>query len=241
MTEIGELAKQLNDRDIAVLLKAKNDIQKKMLESPTSENIKALAAVNKSINDYQRSQAVADDVTFKNVKEVLEYLQENYNGVKQSTVYYHKKKGLLNADENGFYFLEDVQQYGDSQFAKKFANDAEADNIEQKDKAATEKLAAQAEHWVIKTKILRGEYIERAAFDRALARRAAVFKSDIENFIRTRSPEVIHICKGNDNYLPDVTDFLLDAAETWLDRYAEPDEFEIPQAVDIGRFERMDD
>ena len=52
--EIDALMKKLQSRDMAVLVNAKNEAQKKAGNYPTAENVRALAYVNKAIEDLVR-------------------------------------------------------------------------------------------------------------------------------------------------------------------------------------------
>ena len=183
-----------------------------------------------------------DDASdFKNLLEVLDYLKASQLQVSKSTLYRHREQGKIRAGADGCYAVRDVDKYARDFLRPAGAarrRDKRIDYDQQSKQAAdARKVAAQAEHWEIKTKILRGEYIERTAFERALARRAAVFKSDIENFIRTYCAEMISIVKGESIYLPDLTEFWLEQAEIWLGRYAEPEEFEIPAGADLSRLD----
>jgi hypothetical protein len=186
------------------------------------------------------NQAASDELnqTFKGILDVVKFLDAAGYKISKSTVYRHRSEGRIRPAADGSFTLAMVNKYASDFLQKKYGGGSgNVKHLEfvvnDKQTAEARKVAAQAEHWEIKTKILRGEYIERASFDRALARRAAVFKSDIENFIRTHCGEMINIVKGNSIYLPDLTEFWLEQAEKWLGRYAEPDEFEIPAQADL--------
>lgn len=180
----------------------------------------------------------------KNLLEVVEYLKGAGWKVSKSAMYRHRDQGKIGPQDDGGFLVADVERYA-RDWLKRLdgsgGRKSTVEPIEQRDKKAAEarKVKAQAEHWEIKTKILRGEYVERAAFERALARRAAVFKSDIENFIRNYAGEMIALAKGDATHTPDVIEFWLDGAEKWLARYAEDQEFELPAAVDSKRLEQV--
>ncbi len=99
---------------------------------------------------------------------------------------------------------------------------------QEKSRAEADKLKAQAEHWQIKTAVARGLYVEKDAFERELARRAAVFRSDIENFIRAQAVGIINLVAGDATKAPDLIEYMLAHAEDWLDRYAGEKEFTVP-------------
>jgi hypothetical protein len=58
-----------------------------------------------------------------------------------------------------------------------------------------------------------------------------VFKNDIENFCRSHSPEIVRLCKGDQNFISDITEYLLEQSENWLNRYSELREWRVPISV----------
>jgi alanine-alpha-ketoisovalerate/valine-pyruvate aminotransferase len=86
-----------------------------------------------------------------------------------------------------------------------------------------------------------GLYIPRAESERAHAGKASVLKSGIENAVRIRTPDSIHLGKGQDIYIPDVTEFWLKIFGELLDQYAEPIDFKVPSAADLDRIEEVDE
>ncbi len=110
---------------------------------------------------------------------------------------------------------------------------------ERKIEAEAAKIEAQARHWTLKTEIAEGKYVEKAALERELAMRAAVFKSDQENFIHAQAGEIVQLVGGDPEKIPDLIEFMLDASATFLDRYAGDGTFTLPamtqaMADDIG-------
>lgn len=180
---------------------------------------------------------------FKNLLEVVDFLNSAGWKVSKSAVYRHRSQGKIGPQPDGSFAVADVERYARDWLKRVDGSGgpSNVESVEQRDKkqAETRKVSAQAEHWEIKTKILRGEYVERVAFERGLARRAAVFKSDIENFIRNNAGEMIVLVGGDATRAPDVIEFWLDAAEKWLARYAEDKEFELPPAVDVTRLDQV--
>ena len=179
------------------------------------------------------SDAAGKDEALRNLLEVVEFLKNAGWKVSKSAVYRHRGQGKIAAQPDGRFSVADVERYARDWLKMADGSGgrlkvAPTENLVKKT-AEARKVAAQAEHWEIKTKILRNEYVERALFDRDLAQRAAVFKSDIENFIRNHSGEMISIADGDATRTPDVIDFWIDAAEKWLNEYAAGNAFEVPE------------
>ncbi len=86
------------------------------------------------------------------------------------------------------------------------------DGVDRKE-ADRRKAIAQARHWA----------------EMQLAARAMVLKSDMENFFRSRAPEIIAKCDGKQEFAPDMIEYLLTNLEAWLGRYSQPIEFNVPE------------
>ena len=102
------------------------------------------------------------------------------------------------------------------------------DGVDRKE-ADRRKAIAQARHWEVKTKILEDQFVDREWAEMQLAARAMVLKSDMENFFRSRAPEIIVKCDGKQEFAPDVIEYLLTNLEAWLGRYSQPIEFNVPE------------
>ncbi len=169
---------------------------------------------------------------FKNILEVVAYLKNEGWKISKSAVYQHRDQGKIRPQSDSGYLVKDVERYAWDWLkrADGSGRQSKVEPIGQSDKREAEarKVSAQAEHWEIKTKILSGEYVERVAFERGLARRATVFKNDIENFIRNNAGEMIALVAGDATRAPDLIEFWLDESEKWLHRYSEDREFELP-------------
>lgn len=163
---------------------------------------------------------------FKNVMQVVEFLNDNGHNVSKSSVYNHVKAGRLVKSPDGSFGLATVTRYANS-LQSGAAVPADPEALSEKQDADTRKAAAQAKHWEIKTKILENKYVEKEWAERQLAARAMVLKSDMENFFRSRAPEIVAKSDGKAEFAPDVIDYLLGHFEKMLGRYAEKIEFKV--------------
>lgn len=175
--------------------------------------------------------SAADDVRFDNILAVVDHLSGRGWKIAKSSAYNHSKEGKLRPREDGKYYLKDVEKYARA-FLRRVDQTATGmfdDLQERKLQAETDKLIAQAEHWQIKARAAAGQYVPRDLFELELAKRAAVFKNDIESFIRAQALGIIHLVGGSADKAPDLIEWMLDHAEEWLDRYAEEREFRVPE------------
>jgi len=167
----------------------------------------------------------------KSLRAVENYLKgKGWNAT--SAIYRHVKAGLIKKDGQGGYTTQAALAYAHNHLRK--LSDEDKEELPQipetpgpdrlamaKRMAEAKKLAAQARHWERKTEILEAEWVKASVLDRALAQRAAMFKGDIENFIRSHASEMCHLVDGDDLKIPDLIDFWLERSAIWLGRYAD--------------------
>ena len=179
-----------------------------------------------------------DSGVLPGVKAVVRYLTDAGWKVSKSSFYNHQRSGKVRAQDDGSFKIAAVEKYAQT-FLKREENfspaavSKELDDA-QKMRAANEarKLAAQADHWELKSKIESGQYVNKDLFDAQLAARASIFKSDMENFIRAQADELIRMVDGDPVKAPDLIDYLLENLETWIGRYSEAKHW---QPYELGR------
>ena len=168
----------------------------------------------------------------RSLRAVQHYLRtKGYNCTTQ--IYTHAKEGKLKSHTEGGYTVQAALSYAKAflerlpEEKKKNMNPLAPPIPMAPDKvtmakrvAEAKKLAAQARLYERKAQIQEGEWVKADTLEKALAQRAATFKSDIENFIRSHASEMCHIVDGNDIKIPDLIDFWLEKSEVWLGRYA---------------------
>lgn len=173
----------------------------------------------------------------QNPKKIAEYLQEAGYKVSPSTVYKHREEGRIPMQKNGSFRIEDVDRYAAMHLRRLDGNKPSEDLDKlQRDKleAETAKARAQAEHWEMKTRIERGQFIDKELFDGELAARAAIFKNDLETFFRAQAPQIISLVGGDGNKAPDLIDLCLERLEVCLGRYAQKKTWRVPKGGQLG-------
>lgn len=176
-----------------------------------------------------------DNVTFPNLLNVTNYLNEKGWRIKKSAVYLHFHKGKIRPREDGFFYIKDVEKYAKT-FLKRIETgqkmNVTLEKMQEKRLAAEiKKLEAQEKYLAIKVKAAEGFFIERDAFERELAQRAARFKNDIELFIRSEAEKIIGLAEGKAAKVPDVIEYMLDQLADWPNRYADEGDFVVPVPV----------
>jgi hypothetical protein len=178
--------------------------------------------------DDQENTVVVEKDRFRNVKEVVTYLKGTGRNVSKSTVYNHRKWKWLRAEQNGEILLSEVKKYI-KMYLDKDSDGPAASTVKttEMQEAKAEKEKAQAKHWTIKTGILEEKYIEKTLYERDLANRAMLLKSDGDNFFRSSAQEMTEIVDGDPELVPDLIAFCIKKWESFLGRYAEEREFAV--------------
>lgn len=201
-------------------------------KSPTTANLQAWKAAERELDDVlDLVEDGAEDAgggegrkkppaAFSSLAKVLRHLQRSGWKIAESTLYKHKKDGLLRPEKTGRYRLEAVEKYAETYLQRiDGGNPAEDKALDRKREADTRKAEAQAKHWELKTKIEAGLYVPREAHETELARRLKVFRSDLLTFNRSKAPRIIELVGGDPEKAPELIEFLNEAVLDALDRY----------------------
>jgi hypothetical protein len=234
LNKLLEVADQQDQVKLKILYNAVINCMRDYKDDPTSLKMKDWKTAESSLETFIDTLwrgHFDDEPTLSNALAIVEYLSGKGWKIKKSTAYQHIKEGKLRTRQDGCFNVGDVEKYA-ATFLKRLDGgkvNKELERMQQeRSQAETDKVKAQAEHWTLKTQIAKGMYVEKDAFERALAMRAAVFKSDQENFIHARAGEIVQIVAGNPEKIPDLIEFMLEAFANFLDRYAGDGSFKLP-------------
>lgn len=242
-----QILEQCNDREKVTLTVLYNSVGK-ALKQVNANNTAA------SINTWRKSEAAYTEMevklwakyfepTLPNIMAVVDHLTRAGWKVAKSTCYNHKRSGILRPEADGTFKTSAVERYAADHLTKL---DGRSDDdtgrlAEDKQRAEIRKSKAQAEHWELKTKIARGLYVPRDAFERELAARALIFKADLESFFRSQAGVIIALVGGDKEKTPDLIELLLAAGAGWMNRYAADREFVVPEGPAVDILEDIED
>lgn len=183
------------------------------------------------------SQHFQQEKTLSNTQKVAAYLIDRGWKASRQTIQRHKKEGKLRPQTDGSFRISNVEKYAAASLQRLDGSQTGKPDPLQRDKliAETRKSLAQAEHWEKKTSLLSGELVPKDLFERELAKRASVFRNDLESFARSEAAGIIHLVEGNAGKVSDLIDYMLGKTDDFLDRYAEEKEFTIPAPAVAGQ------
>lgn len=184
------------------------------------------------------------DLLYPNRLAAWEFISGQGWKISRGRFYQHGDEKKIRPTKEGKYSQKDLIKYA-RRYLRKQDGQSLSDDTEklqqEKTDAEARKLRAQAEHWEIKTKALSGQYVDKEWFERELAARASVFRSDIENFFRSEASAMISLVGGDPVKAPDLTDHMMKRVEEWLARYSEGRKFEAPLPAMEGDEENIEE
>lgn len=218
--------------DLLVLVRAVVKNLQEFQKENTAERLKnwkaSKAALNESVEQLWRKY-FPDEISFKNIQEVVSYLQQQGWKVSDSTVYNHKRDGLISPNAQGRYLQKTVDKYAAQNLERLDGGRQDLggdEDISRKIKdAELRKTEAQAEKIEHENQIRKGRYIDITIVEQDRAARAVLFKSDLRNFFRREVHNIVELCGGNPELTPPLLAFFDRQVDVIIGRYSEDREF----------------
>lgn len=238
ISKLLDVAAEQDQVKLKVLHNAVITCLKNYRAESTSTHLNDWQRAEKALEDFVDllwSQHFRDDKSLAHTLAVADYLSVQGWKAGKSTIYKHQKEGKLRPQQDGTFRIADVEKYA-AAFLKRLdgSQSGKLDQLQQ-DKliAETRKSLAQAEHWEKKTQVFTGEFVPKDFFERELAKRASIFRSDLEGFARAEAFGIIHLVEGDAGKISDLISYLLEKIDAFLDRYTEEKEFTLPAPAAI--------
>lgn len=177
---------------------------------------------------------------FNSLNAVALYLDKQGYKIKKSTIYNHKTEGKIRPNKEGKYSIDAINKYarihlplidGSAPPFAKGIDKAQQESAE----AATRERIARARHWELRADALEQKLVPRELFENELAARAAIFRTDGENFFRSNASALVNIVNGDPGRIPDLIELCLNEFDKWLARYLRKEEFK----VDVSAYEKI--
>jgi hypothetical protein len=195
------------------------------------------------LNDWQKAEGALeafvtelwgkhfqDEKSLPNILAVVDHLDAQGWKVKKSAVYNHRKEGKIRPQPDGSFRIADVERYAETYLRRKDGSESgKLDKLQQEKLVAEiEKTRAQADHWINRARASSGAFVPKEQHERDLARRAALFRSDLETFARSEAPEIVSLVFGDAGKIPELVTWLLSRFDGFLANYAEERAFIVP-------------
>jgi len=198
----------------------------------TARDVEATYGVLVRLVEEIEARVFRSDRTYENRLAALEALRREGWKVGKSKLYKDCKDGLLKVQPDGSVLESELERYIRRARLERLDNmgeDKVAENIRlRKEKAAAEREEYQARIAAVKAAAAEGQYVLRDQVEHQLGARAAVFKSDGQNWIQSHAGEMVATVDGDPTKTADLVEMMLKGLEAWLDRYSQPLEFTVP-------------
>jgi hypothetical protein len=197
--------------------------------NPSAANLKALEAAKQSLADHRAQRAAEikpEEKQLKNIREVASYLQAE--GWKISERKAYDDKHLIKRQKDGTYLVRDADEYAERFLQRLDGTDADEGLAAVKLQEEINILKEKREQLRRRNEIDAGKWIRRGRVESMLAERAAFLCADLDTFIHNFMPQLVEMCGGNTEAVPEMIAFGIEEKEKWLDRYAQPVPFMAP-------------
>lgn len=209
--DMEKLLEQSASTDIKVLLTAKENAKRAVLDDPSPANLAALERASKLVESAMQANA-----NFKDYKAVLAHAEECGRKVKKTKLFYDINAGRLKKQPDGSFKLRDVERYfaslpmaGTSDVVAEKA----AERRRRKEEADIRKSEASAKREEFDLAVKMGKFVPKEQVHLELAARAVALSAGIKTAFEARSLEIIEAMEGN----PKKSSALVDKLEAILD------------------------
>ena len=191
-------------------------------QSATVANLKDFQAAKKAYEEFKSRQAASADPenrSFKNILDVLDYLQSEGYKLGKSKLYEDQHK--IDHQKDGSMLKKDVDKYASMFLRKADGSDIEFDTTE-KFKWETEIAKQKAEQLTRRNEVESGIYVLRSDVEQQFAARASFLRNSLEGFFHSLAPRLIEKADGSMDRTPDVVEFCLAELDELFHRYSQP-------------------
>lgn len=228
MTNAPDLSTQLAasaSTDIGVLLKAKEDAKRLVMEDPSPSNLAALKSATQMLESAQNVRA-----NLKDVSAVLKYVEEAGRKLKKTKLYDDIGLGRLKKQPDGTFKLRDVDRYAATLptlgTSDKVAVDA-AQRQKRREEAEIRRIENAAAKDEFQLGVLKGRYITRETVYLELAGRAVTLASGLKTAFESSILDLISLVEGNPRKAQNLIQALEEKLDAALNEYAQVEEFEV--------------
>jgi len=203
---------------------------------PTTANLRnwqaAEAALGEFVAEIEAPRTSGRGPALKNILAVCDHLTRLGWKIRKSSAYKAMHEGKIRPQPDGSCLAADAERFAETVLRRLDGGKNDADRLEQLQQeklvAEVDKTKAQARHWAMRAETLSGAYVPRDLFERELARRAAIFRNDLETFSSAEAGGIVAVADGDTARIPDVIEHILGRVESFVARYSEERTFEVP-------------
>ncbi|MDL2268859.1 hypothetical protein LJC71_04885 [Desulfosarcina sp. OttesenSCG-928-A07] len=220
----SQLAKSAST-DIGVLLKAKEDAKRRLLEDPSQRNLSAFEKASKMLDKAKDPQ-----ISLRDANAVLEYIESVGRKLRKTKLYDDIGRGRLRRRSDGSFNPSDVDRYAATLptlgTPDKLARDAES-RMRRRENAEIRRIENAADKEQFQLDVLRKKYIDRDQVYLELASRAVTLAAGLKTAFEAAAIDIINEVKGSQKKAANLIRMVEGIIDTEMNEYATTDEFEV--------------
>lgn len=220
-----ELLEQSSKTDIKVLLTAKENAKRAVLEDPSPTNLAALERASKLVESAMNART-----NLKDYRAVLEYADECGRKLGKTKLYEDINKGLLKKQADGSFKLRDVDRYMASLKMAATGDvvaERAADRQRRKEEADIRKAEASAKREEFDLAVKMGKFVPKDQVHAELAARAVTLSTGIKTAFEAKSLDIVSCVDGNPKKASSLIECLENILDEAFNEYSRAIEFEV--------------
>lgn len=236
---IQQLEEQVQRQERDILVTTLANTLSALRADPSGAAIDAYRKAQRALAEYDARQAPPppgppqDTRSWPNRNQVHKHLTGDLGcAISRKQFYKHVAQGKLQPRDDGAYHAPDIARYA-ADFLDRSPEPErhpEADLVQQLQhrlqEATVRYREARAEAQEANNRLREGRFVERSIVEHGLAARAHRLRQDMHRFMRGEAQHIVRLVHGRDEYTPDLIAHLLDAADSWMAAYSQPDVWE---------------
>ena len=181
---------------------------------------------------FKGEQIIDDDPRLHNLTVVYKYLDAAGWKTSRASVATHNKEGAINPDEDGRYPLRRVLKYAENYLLKKDGSTVIISGSDAKAKAVAKQIEAATENTLVKTAILKKEWVSRERVEIINSAKSTLLKNSFKNLCHTRGFDIAREFGISASEHSAFATRLFEELENELNIYSEPRKFWVEVLAD---------
>lgn len=220
-----KLLEQSSSTDIQVLLAAKENAKRALLDDPSQANLAALERASRMVESAMQSK-----MNLKDWRAVLAYVDENGRKLGKTKMFEDIKKGRLKKQPDGTFRQRDVDRYmaslplagtPDTVAAKA------ADRQRRKEEADIRRAEAAAKREEFDLAVKIGKFVPREQVHLELAARAVTLAAGLKTSFEARNLDLVAAVDGNPKKSAALLELLEASLDEAMNEYSREMEFQV--------------
>ena len=227
-----KLLEQSSSTDIQVLLAAKENAKRALLDDPSPANLAALERASRMVESAMQQKA-----NLKDWRAILAYVDDNGRKLGKTKLFEDVKKGRLKRQPDGTFKQRDVDRYMAtlpmSGTPDSVAEKA-ADRQRRKEEADIRRAEAAAKREEFDLAVKMGKYILKEQVHLELAARAGALAAGLKTAFEARNLDFVAAVEGNPKKAAALLELLEGSLDEAMNEYSREMEFQVTFVEEAG-------